>query len=88
VKVVAVTTRVESADLDRPAFQLLDLGRQAGRQEITASHDSDQDQVLRPPVAFEDLVRDPKEGTPHRLAVHHNPGAATGLHPLPRRKGR
>ena len=68
--VVAVEGDVEGADGHARALDPVDLRRQAPGEIVAAGGDADQRDVRGAPVAFEDLVRDPRHGSTDLRLLH------------------
>ena len=68
--IVAVEADVERAHRGTLALDLLDLGREAVGEGLSAANDANHLDVLRALVVLDDFVSDARDGTLHGLLVH------------------
>src|SRR2546430_8034080 len=71
VTVVAVLADVQRADGNRRALELHQAVGQPACEVVALGHDANHHQVAGATVALQDLVRDPGEGAPDLVTVHH-----------------
>src|SRR5487761_934782 len=88
VTVVSMLADVEHADRYGRAFEAGQLDCKPARQMISVGENPDEHEAVDAPVAFRDLVRDSRQGSPNLVGIHHR-----RLEPLlgdahPRRRSR
>ena len=71
VTVVAVIAGVQGADRHWRAFQLRQPRCKSAGEMVSPSNDSDQHEIFRAVISFDDLVCDAREATPDLVGVHH-----------------